>query len=920
MPLRPTLRGPLVALIASLCTFSSLAAQATGRIIGRVVDAAQGAPVAGAEVDVVDAPIQTVSALDGRYTLTDVPAGPVSVRVRMIGFAPKVVTGIVVQAGQTVAQDIAMVAAAVQLAEISVSAQAERGTVNRALDEQRHAPNIRNTITAEQIAKSPDSDAGQAVRRVSGVTVQDGKYVFVRGLGERYTTTSLNGARVPSPEPERKVVPLDLFPSGLLQSVTTSKTFTPDQPGDFSGAQVDIRTREFPAHRQFLYSLTMGLNDAASRASVPAPPSSGGEWIALTGRARDLPSSIASAGNFSTPLAQPSVNQMVSSFRDAWSAQPRTVLPNTSSGVSVGGEDPVFGQRIGYLASLSYSYNQEVRADEIRAYALPGSTPGSTDESDHYDGSTGRSSVLWGGLVNLSTLVGPHSKFALNTVYNRSADNEARLEVGSSENLGGRFQVSRLQYVERAVRSIQLSGEHQLGLRHRVEWALTSSGVRRKEPDRSEIVYALDGGNGTARWFSGSNEGAVRTFSDLVENGFEAGLNYRLMLGESERAPILKVGGLYRSTDRDADSRPYSISAPSLSAADRALSPEEIFDGRFVTPGSSVFRLSLLSQGGSYSARDRMGAGYGMLDVGLSDRLRLVGGARVEASRVRVDAQSTLGQAVRTEPRYTDVLPSAALNYSLTEDQNVRLSASQTLSRPEYRELAEVQYRDVLGGDNVVGNPDLRRALIRNADLRWEWYPRAGEVLSVGLFAKRFESPIELIYLATSGTRVLKYVNAESAKNYGVELEFRKGLGLLARWLNPFTAFANTTVMHSEVSVGTSDASRTNDKRPMVGQAPYVVNAGLTYTPVSADFSATLLYNRVGRRLTSAAEAPLPDVYEEARDGLDLSLRFPVAGGLAGRLDAKNLLDSPTTVTQGTVTREYYRAGRVFQLGFTWGS
>jgi outer membrane receptor protein involved in Fe transport len=918
--MRLPVRSGLVALVLLAAAQAPAAAQVPGRIIGRIVDAEHGAPVAGAQIDLLDAPVGAVSALDGRYTLQGVPAGVVAVRVRMIGFAPKTVTGIVVTGGQTVEQNVAMVAEAVQLAEISVSAAAERGTVNRALDEQRNAPNIINAVTAEQIAKSPDSDAGQAVQRVSGVTVQDGKYVFVRGLGERYTTTSLNGARVPSPEPERRVVPLDLFPAGLLQSVTTSKTFTPDQPGDFSGAQVDIRTREFPARRQFVYSLTMGLNDAASRGSVPAPPTSGGEWIALVGGARDLPSGVARAGNFSSPLAQPSVNQMVSSFRNAWSAGPRNVVPNTSSGVSVGGEDPVFGRRIGYLASLTYSYNQEVRADEIRAYALPGAAPGTTNESDHYEGTTGRSSVLWGGLVNLSTRVGSHSKFSLNTMYNRSADNEARLEVGSSENLGGRFQVTRLQYVERAMRSIQLAGEHQLGLRHHFEWALTSSGVRRKEPDRSEIVYALDGDSDPPRWFSGSNEGAVRTFGDLNETGFEGGLGYRLALAASEGAPMLKVGGLYRSTDRDADNRPYSISAPGLSAPNRALAPEEIFDGRFAAPDSSIFRLSLLAQGGSYSARDRMGAGYGMLDIGLSRRLRLVGGARVEASRVRVDAQSTLGQTVRTEPRYTDVLPSAALNYSLTDNQNLRLSASQTLSRPEYRELAAVQYRDVLGGDNIVGNPDLRRALIRNADLRWEWYPRSGEVVSVGVFAKRFVDPIELIYLATSGTRVLKYVNAESGNNYGVELELRKGLGLLSDWLTPFTAFANATFMHSEVSVGTSDASKTSDQRPMVGQAPYVVNAGITYGPASSEVSATLLYNRVGRRLTSAAEAPLPDVYAEARDGMDLSLRFPVGGGLSGRLDAKNLLDSPSRTTQGTVLREYYRAGRVFQLGFTWGS
>ena len=214
--MRQIARRALAPLLFTLAMTGPLAAQGTGRIIGRVVDAAQGSPVSGAQVEVVDAPIHAVSALDGRYTLAGVPAGPISVRVRMIGFAPKVVTGVVVAAGETAVQDVAMVAEAVQLAEISVSAESERGTVNRALEEQRNAPNIINAVTAEQIARSPDGDAGQAVQRVSGVTVQDGKYVFVRGLGERYTTTSLDGARIPSPEPERRVVPLDLFPSSLL--------------------------------------------------------------------------------------------------------------------------------------------------------------------------------------------------------------------------------------------------------------------------------------------------------------------------------------------------------------------------------------------------------------------------------------------------------------------------------------------------------------------------------------------------------------------------------------------------------------------------------------------------------------------------------------------------------------------------------
>ena len=211
---RPCRVALLGFLLGSGAAIRPLAAQEVGRIVGRVVDAEQGSPVAGAQTrGGGHHDHRQSSALDGRYALQAVPAGPVSIRVRMIGFAPKVVTGVVVPAGGTIAQDIALAASAVQLAEISVSAEAERGTVNRALDEQRNATNIVSSVSAEQIARSPDSDAGQAVQRVSGVTVQDGKYVFVRGLGERYTTTSLNGARIPSPDPERKVVPLDLFPS-----------------------------------------------------------------------------------------------------------------------------------------------------------------------------------------------------------------------------------------------------------------------------------------------------------------------------------------------------------------------------------------------------------------------------------------------------------------------------------------------------------------------------------------------------------------------------------------------------------------------------------------------------------------------------------------------------------------------------------
>ncbi|HEX6134379.1 MAG TPA: TonB-dependent receptor [Longimicrobiales bacterium] len=900
------------ALLVLLC--APAAGQDAGRIVGRVIDAQTGAGVSNVTVDVPEGEAGALSGVDGRYVLVNVPAGAVTVRARSIGYGTKAVTGVQVRPGGTVEQDIVLESAAVELMAIEVTAAAERGSVVRALDQQRSAASIVSAVTAEQISRSPDGDAAAAMQRISGVTVQDGKYVFVRGLGERYTTTSLNGARIPSPEPERKVVPLDLFPSGLLQTITTSKTFTPDQPGDFSGAQVDIRTREFPGERQLTVSVGAGFNERVTGAILPAAPSSGGEWLAQAGGDRALPRSVARAGDFTGALSQSELNQMVNDFRNAWSADRQTGRGSSSLGLSLGGTDPLFGQDISYLLSGTYSYGEEARAEERRARALADGS-GGTQEVDRFNGATGRTSVLLGGLANLSTLIGQHTRAFFNGTLNRTADNEARVELGSSENHGGMpTQIQRLRFVQRGIHSAQLGAEHQTG-RHTIDWSVTASGVRRYEPDRSELVRAQTEPGEPFRWFSAGGEGAVRTFGDLSESAREASANYRLSLG----AAAVKVGGLYRRTERDAENRAYSISATQLPVSALELTPEQIFDGRFTADGHAYMRVAPLSQGGSYSAADRLSAGYAMLDVPLGGRVRVIGGARVERSELDVTAQSTLANVTtRTSPSYTDVLPSLALHVQLADAHNLRFSVSQTLARPEYRELADVQYREVLGGENVRGNPDLERTLIRNADARWEWYPAAGEVVSVAAFAKQFDAPIERVYRATSGTSLVTFVNAAAAENIGVELEARKRLGFVAEPLEAFTLFTNVTLMRSVIEIARSASSQTNAERHMVGQAPYVVNAGLTWAPEWRTSSVTLLYNTVGERIVSAGEVPLPDVIERPRHVLDFSLRTSVLGSVSLKLDAKNLLDAPYELVQGDVTREYYRGGRSYAVGLSW--
>ena len=904
-----------LALIGTLAGPAALSAQGGG-IAGRVVEVGTGRPLGGARVQVGGSDSVAITRVDGYYRLTGVAAGAATLRVALIGYGPKSVTGITVPAGGVAVQDIVLEAQATRLEEVVVTAVAEQGSVDAALATQRQSIAIVNAISAEELRRSPDGDAAAALQRMSGATVREGKYLNLRGLGDRYTHASLNGARIPSPEPERKLVPLDLFPAALLGEITAAKTFTPDQSGDFSGGAVNIRTREFPAERYFAVSVSAGLNDAAAGRSGFAPATSR-DWLALGSLPRALPAPLAET-DFTRPLPAAESNSLVNSLRNVWSPRERGGSPNGGLGISAAGTLPAGRSGLSYLVTGTYSYAQEVRAGEQRALAQPPSRAGGeVTELDRFDGSTGRSTVLWGGIANFGLAAGSRTKLTLNSTYNRTMDNEGRRESGWSENLSLPLEIRRLRYVERSVYSSQLEAYHQAGSRHFLDAAVTVSGVTRKEPDRSEVVY--ESSTGTPSWYGFSNEAAVRTFGDLAERSLEGTANWRFRLGQQARNRFLQAGVLYRTTHRDARNIAYSIALlRPLSESERTLAPEELFDGRLTSGDREMVHIVPLGAGGSYEASDRIAAGYLMATLELSPSLELIGGARLERSTVTVSSRSTAGEPSLATPGYTDLLPSLALTWRPNRTMNLRVSATQTLSRPEYRELSPILFREVIGGDNVKGNPELSRALVRNADVRWEWYPRGGAVLSAAVFAKWFQDPIERIYQGTSGTRIITYVNARGAENVGIELEARRSLDLLAPGLRSVSGFANLTMMRSRIRLNTASGSLTNPERKMVGQAPYVLNGGLTWKDPASPASVTVLFNRVGARITEAGEIPLPDVIEQPRNMLDAAVALPLFGTLAARLEGKNLLDSPWRLTQGGVVREGYRAGRVFSVGFSW--
>ncbi len=899
----------------TVCVPTMLHAQAaTGKITGRVLDAKTGTPLTDVAIQVVGtAGLGTMSGLEGRYLILRAPAGTTTLSVRRLGYQAKTITGIMVPENGAVEQDISLTTADVQLAAVTVTAAAEKGSVSKAMDEQRTSNAILNSTTSEQISKSPDGDAAAAVKRVSGVTVQDGKYVFVRGLGERYTQTSLNGARVPSPEPEKKMVPLDLFPAGLLDAITTSKTFTPDQPGDFSGALVDIRTKDFPGRRQFGISTSGGLNTGATAQQVLVAPTTGGEWLARAGDERSMPSAVNAAGNLRSVQPGAQTNALLQSFRNAWSPTRGNAKPNGSLGMSYGGEDAVLGHRLGYVGSFSYSSSQEVRLGE-RVASPRADGKGGAEALNNFAGETGRSSVLYGGMLNLSTWLGQKSRVTFANTYNRTSDNEAQLLEGYNEDFARTIRTSRLSFIQRSVLATQLRGEHVVGSRHFIDWSASRSGVNRDEPDRADLNYwNVDN---TLQWKGGAND-ATRTFSKLNEHDLAGALNYKVMIGNEGANRLLKVGAYSRDLERTSDVRSYDFVNLRLDSPQLRLPAEQLFDGRYFANADTNMLVRPSTFGGTYSATEQLMAGYAMMELPLNDKIKLIGGARLEKANIDVHSVTPQGLDTTSRLRNTDVLPSLALTWQLSNTQNLRVSASQTLSRPEYRELSPIAYLEIGGNNEERGNPGLKRSLIQNYDVRWELYPGSGEVLSLGVFVKNFANPIERVLVATTGKPQTGFTNAESARNYGAEIDLRKNLGGLVNLLQPFTVFANGTVMNSRINITDGLTAATNPNRSMVGQAPYVVNTGLSYSNLSGNLNANLLYNVVGKRIVIAGVNPIPDTYEQPRNILDFALQFPVMQGVQGKFSAQNLLNAPFVEKTGDLTRRRYEMGRIFSAGFS---
>jgi len=921
-----------VALLVGLLAPSPAAAQEVPVLQGKVVDAATGEPLIGAQVVVTGTDQGTITDVDGQYRL-GLATGTYSLDVQYLGYQAKTVTGVAVSGNAPSYQDIALEPEAIEAEGIRVviTAEEERGSVIGALAHQRRATNVVSGLSAEEISRAPDSNAADAVKRVTGTSLVGDKYVYVRGLGERYSTAQLDGISLPTPEPEKRVLPLDIFPSSMIESLFTIKSYTADLPGDFAGGLVDIRTKDIPD--QSFFSFTTGTGYHENLGDMDRPTYAGGDldWLGFDDGARSLPDGFpAEIGFEASREERATLHSRLEGDFQAFTDPVDFGDVDKSFGLSFGSPVGWFGREGGYLVGLTYSNSANARAQAEFYPTLEAGTA-------LYDYTTlvGSREVSLGAIGGYSINTTPTSRLSLKTVFTQSAEDEARLVSGPfNQSTTGFARIQRFQFVERMLLNTHAQFEHKTDLLGdgRIEWEAAYGLALRDEPDTRSTAYVAQDPDGTFFFNeSGSNS---RFFSELTDHMVTGGVKSTSQFDWLASRATLGMGveGSWRTRDFAARRFDYENASP----AGRTLRPTELFTSERIAAGDIQF-LETTAPTDEYQAEERAASAYASLGIGLTSAMRATVGIRVEANETVVETfDPRLGakiEGVSSDLSTVEPLPTVTLEYELG-DQQLRAAISRTIVRPQFRELAPFRYDSYQ--ESTLGNPFLENGEIFNYDLRWSWYPSLGEIVSLGGFYKRFNDPIEIVRLPTAGNNIgtPEPYNGPSASTYGLEIELRHDLG---RWL-PLEGLAfasNATLAEStvkqdeeiQVFFGNPSATEpdllpaglfTNPERPMVNQSPYLLNARLQYALPSRVGGLAVHYNLVGERLTQVGIQGFDDIYEETRHTLDLTVDHRLMDAIDLKVSAENLTDSDVELRLGRDTTLLYSPGRSYSVKATY--
>ena len=884
----------LACLAPSLGAGLVAAASPGGTLHAVVADGQTGDPLIGANLLLLGTDLGGSSDLDGAVTVKDVPPGSYDLRVSFMGYENQMVSGVVIRAGETASVDVALAASseAFVIEDVVVSAERVLSTGVAVLAQRQQSAVIGDGISADMIARSPDATSSDALKRVTGLSVVDNKFVYIRGVTDRYNATELNGVSVAGTDAnvDKKSFAFDLIPAGLIANTVVVKSATPDLPGDFSGGLVQVNTLEFPTHRLARVGLSNSWSDLSTGHDFLRSDGGSTDWRAKDDGGRSLPGGLVG-------------NALARALPNSWAPHQEAAPVNRSVNLSYGDRLRLGGQELGFIGAITYK--DEYSVDEV--HEAPLYYHPLLDEPFllyDYRASQYSYSVLWGGLLNLHAKLGERHKLSLKNNYNRAGKDEIELSDGQFES--GEFERHEtIQWDEREIIVSQLEGEHRFGARAdtRVKWSASSARSTAKQPDRRHVAYQKNFA------IPDQMKENYRGWSDLDERRTDVKLDLEHPLGDAK----LKAGGLLGHRKRDYDAKvffadfSYYDGSVAYEAIDSIFSAENFTQDEGEAGPEFIFKEEP-NYTALYHATHDLTAYYLMVDspfMLLGESFRFAGGFRVEDSDQRVDSEvANADSTVKSQVDKLDFLPSANLTYLFNERTNLRLGYYVSVNRPEFRELSPVAFFDFHRRQKVFGNPELTRAVVRNFDLRLETFPQPGEVLAISFFSKRLQDAIEERLLPNPERFVRTWFNSAKGTNSGMELEIRKSLGFLTGYLDQSYVSGNYTRVHSAIEY---QFEKTDDEgndiietrtRPMQGQSPWTVNLGLLFVEPKTNVSISLLFNRIGRRLNAVADDEKQHEYQEPRDLLDLAVSRTFLRRYQVKFTAKNLKNEDEVYTQ----------------------
>ena len=909
------------ALVLSASALLALLAVAPGRAMayatlqGKLIAADTGEAIGFADLLLIpaDTTMQKVGYLsnaDGTFLLK-AAAGHYALQIRALSYSRKRVENLVLAEGQLVPFSTTLEPEAIQQQEIVVEATAKQNTEASVLATRKKAWTVGDAVSAEQIRRAPDKSASDVLRRVTGLSVSEGKYVFVRGMGERYNSTEVDGVRVASPEQGKRVVPMDLFPSALIDNIVVQKTWSADRSGEFSGGDVQLHLKDFPGKRAWSFSVSQSMTDGTTFKDRLSYASSSRDMFGFGASARALPDGAA-------PISAGQHTYSASAFSNIWTPKSMKTVPNGSYALTYGDELKPLGKSIGVIQAITLSRSFDQR-NEVERFAN-GTDPNVVTST--YSGRRSNESVQLGANTKLSVRPSPSQVLSLRGIYLNKADNEVRSYQGNDPKEPDQvaWRVHKLSYVQRTLRSVALQGKHDFQtLAHStLDWTFSRNDARRQSPDKREVRYRANLENPDPTYVLSPG---ISEYGDLQENGWGTTAKITLPYRSQRLGSGRFISGFDRQSRRRENRYRMFRFTPGTTFD---TTPETAFHDSQQFPRSVEAFLGLDND--NYIADQLVEATFLSADIPIGRRLRGSVGLRREFGAQAIFSQGLLTPTrIVREGSYqsTDWLMGTNLTLAWSDKLNVRGAASRTLNRPDMDDLSPQQFQDQPNGSVTSGNPQLRRSLITNYDLRFETFPNIGEVFAAGFFFKDFSNPIELANLPGDITRP---TNSDGGHNVGVEMEARTNLARLHSALKLFSLNSNLTLVRSEIDLNQT-TNLGNAKHSLVGQAPYMLNVGLTWAAASGRSEVTLLTSSVGRRLKELKVTDGVGFAQkrsnrefDAVTTLDAAATLTPLKGTRIKLAAGNLLDSAVREIEGLVESRRFKTGRTFSISLSLGS